>query len=278
MLHSITLVGGDARQYYLAQSLMESGYDIACFEVPDMADTHESLADALCAATAAALPMPALGERLMLRSQKSGGISLESVLKALPHDAVIFGGGLKAAAKLLSQYPQQVFDYLDDEALTVRNAAVTAECALRVAMEHMHRALWRSRVLVIGAGRIGKLLASRLKALGADVTVSARKPADFAWVEALGFAADRTGAYLSGLRQYACIFNTVPSPILRLEHLRAIAGDCPIIDLASGRGGLSADTEEPENYIRAPGLPGKDAPQTAGELLKTFIVQTLAEQ
>ncbi|MBQ1264217.1 MAG: hypothetical protein IIV87_03355 [Oscillospiraceae bacterium] len=277
MHHSITLIGGDARQYYIARSLLESGFDIACWQVPNMADTHRSLHDALCTATAVVLPMPALYGNHVIRSQKSDGIALESVFQSLPHDAVIFGGGLKAGADLFAQNPQKVFDYLDDEALTVRNAAATAEGALRIAMEQMTRTLWRSQVLVIGAGRIGKLLALRLKALGADVTVSARKASDFAWVEALGFEPERTGAYLCGLSQYACIFNTVPAPVLREEHLRAIEDDCPIIDLASIPYGLSPNLAAPKNYMQVPGIPGKDAPQTAGELLKTFIVQTLAE-
>ena len=51
-----------------------------------------------------------------------------------------------------------------------------------------------SRVLVIGYGRVGRLLAHRLKGLGARVTVSARSFRDLAWIEAYGYCAEHTGS------------------------------------------------------------------------------------
>ena len=131
---------------------------------------------------------------------------------------------------------------------------------------------------LIGYGRIGKALASRLHALHAHVTVSARKSADLAAIEAAGLRADMTGSYLHGLAQYDCVFNTAPAPVLRQEHLGALRADCRIIDLASGSGGLEADAPPRLHYIHALGLPGKEAPATAALLLRKFIVRTLSEQ
>ena len=48
--------------------------------------------------------------------------------------------------------------------------------------------------------------------------------------------------------------------------------------IASGSGGLDADVPPRLHYIHALGLPGKTAPKTAAELLKSMIVRTLAEQ
>ena len=45
-------------------------------------------------------------------------------------------------------------------------------------MEATDRTLHGSRCLIIGYGRIGRLLADRLLSLGAEVTVSARKYGD----------------------------------------------------------------------------------------------------
>ena len=50
-----------------------------------------------------------------------------------------------------------------------------------------------ARCLVTGFGRIGKVLAVMLRGLGADVTVSARKAQDLAWIELFGCRAVQTG-------------------------------------------------------------------------------------
>ena len=69
-------------------------------------------------------------------------------------------------------------DYFLREELTVANAAATAEAAIQVAMEHLDRTLLGMDCLVVGFGRIGKLLSSRLHGLGGRVTATARKPGD----------------------------------------------------------------------------------------------------
>ncbi len=272
MQQQIAVVGGDARQCYLAQALEQSGFSVSCFEVPNLENTHSALQDALAHADVLALPMPALKTPERIISTYSDGIELKAVLDALARECMIFGGALQKAKPILKQYPQQVHEYLDDEALTISNAVPTAEGAIRIAMTQMRKTLWQSNCLVIGFGRIGKALATRLQALGADVTVTARKPADFALASSMGLCHDRTGMYLRGL-DYDCIFNTVCAPILSAEQFGCIR--CPIIELASSPGGLAADAPQPPNYIKAPGLPGRFTPQTAGYLLHDMIIRTL---
>lgn len=55
-----------------------------------------------------------------------------------------------------------------------KTAILTAEGALWLAQNHLERALYRSRVLVCGYGRIGRVLSGLLLAHGADVTVCSR--------------------------------------------------------------------------------------------------------
>ena len=81
------------------------------------------------------------------------------------------------------------------------NAVPTAEGAVQIAMEELPITLHRARVLVLGFGRLGKLAAHRFAALGAKVSVAARKWADLAWAEAYGYGAERIdqlGGWLSG--------------------------------------------------------------------------------
>lgn len=278
MIERIAVIGGDARQMWLAQALLRSGFRVRCAEVPGMDDEPGGLYDALDGAQAAALPMPALTQNGRIRSERSAGIDADAVAQSLTPGAVVFGGGLSRVRALLEARGLRVFDYLDDEALTVANAVPSAEGALEIAMRELPITLHGSRCLVVGYGRIGKALSARLHALHARVTVSARKPADRAAIESAGLRADRTGSYLHDLAQYDCIFNTVPAPVLREEHLRTLRPDCLLIDLASGSGGLAENAPPALHYIHALGLPGKCASKTAAEALKTMILRTLAEQ
>lgn len=275
MLEKIAVLGGDLRQTWLVQQLARSGFDVAAYGVPQLADTHNGLHETLTGAIAVVLPMPALTQDGWIRAGQP--IPLRSVLECLRPQTLVFGGMLDAARELLAEYPVRVLDYAESSALAAGNAVPTAEGAIRLAMEQRPATLDQSRCLVIGFGRIGKVLADRLRGLHAAVTVAARKSEDRALSEAMGFAADRTGLYLRGLGQYDCIFNTVPAPVLKKEHLAAMQPDCLILDLATG-GGLAPELTLPERprYQLAPALPGRFAPQTAAEVLRRFILETLS--
>lgn len=80
-------------------------------------------------------------------------------------------------------------DYFLREELTIANAAMTAEGAIQVAMENLDRTLLNMECLVIGFGRIGKLLSHRLHGIGAKVSATARKREDLAWIRAYGWRA-----------------------------------------------------------------------------------------
>ena len=279
MLEKITVIGGDRRQTYLAQQLLCSGFDVAICGVPELSDTHANLHDALCDASAAALPMPAL-EKDSLHIRAAQPFSLHSVLDAMRPGAYLFGGVLSPASALLAQYPSiRVMDYTASGALAAGNAVPTAEGAIQLAMEQLPITLSQSRCLVIGFGRIGKVLADRLRGLHAAVTVTARRTDDRAMIEAMGFAADRTGLYLRGLGQYDCVFNTVPAPVLKPEHLAAMQPNCLILDLATG-GGLDASYTVPvqPRYQLASALPGRCSPAAAADVLRRYILDVFSAQ
>lgn len=274
MIEHITVLGGDRRQHYLVQQLMLSGFEVSTYGVPGLSDTEKSLHKSLCQAQAVVLPMPALTKEGWVRAEKP--IPLISVLESLQSGCILFGGVLDGAAETLKTYPLQVYDYAKSPVLAAGNAVPTAEGAIQIAMEQLPVTLAAAHCLVIGYGRIGKVLADRLQGLHADVTVTARRPEDRALAAAMGFAADRTGDYLRGLRQYDCVFNTVPGPVLTREQLVALAPDCLIIDLATG-GGLAVDPASVTRpvYRLEPGLPGRTSPKTAAEVIRRYILDTL---
>ena len=275
-MQSIVLLGGDRRQFYLAGLFAEDGYAVSACQVPGLPEPEQPLSEALAQADLVVLPMPAFDPGKSIRSQ-SGGLPLQSVLEAMRPGAVLAGGRLGPGRALLDAYQIRRIDYAEDETLAIFNAIPSAEGAIQIAMEQTDGTLWRSRVLVIGFGRIGRALAARLHALGAQVSVSARKASDLAVIDSLGYRSEKTGIYEAGLCRYDCILNTVPAPVLSAAHLQAIRPDARVIDLASSPGGLDPTCVRDARYIPALALPGRVAPKSAALFIRDSILRSLNE-
>ena len=174
-------------------------------------------------------------------------------LSELPAGVTVIGGNLEGS------FPKM--DLLRDEQYLAENAALTADCALRLLGSHLPVAFRDCPILIIGWGRIGKCLASMLKALGAQVTVAARKPSDLGMLTALGYRTVEIGNI--DPMPYRAILNTAPAPVL------SPGGTAVKIDLAS-RLGLAGD-----DVIWARGLPGKMLPESSGQLIARGVLRHL---
>ena len=161
----------------------------------------------------------------------------------------------------------------------VGNAAITAEGAAELMMKSGERCLWGSRVLVTGWGRVAKILALRLYALGALVTVAARKDGDRAMARALGLdSCDFDGIYEQA-EVFDFVANTVPARVLEDDLLALLRPDAVLLELASPPGGFDAEQARSLNLpvLAAPGLPGVYAPYTAAELMRETIYTVISE-
>ena len=182
----------------------------------------------------------------------------EAALSKIPADVTVFGGNLDAL-----EHPSKV-DLLREEQYLSENAAITADCALRLLGDRLPVAFRGCPILIIGWGRIGKCLASMLKALDAEVSVAARKPSDLGMLTALGYGAVAMENICP--TQYRAIVNTAPAQVL---------GDgeeiCVKIDLASKLGLMG------ENVLWARGLPGKMLPEESGACIARGVLRHLEE-
>lgn len=222
-----------------ARNRLESwGYEV----LPDPAPTASHLL----------LPVPTFDTE----SNVKGGGKLEDILPLLGENITVFGGNLDTLV-------QNKVDFLKDEYYLTENAAITAQCALKLVEIPQDAA-----VLIIGWGRIGKFLVGMLRERGVDVTAAVRKDADFAALTEQGCKA----VYLDRLepRQYGMIFNTAPAPVLDWADCRKNA---VLIDLASKKGIAG------ENVRWLRGLPGVYAPETSGTLIaKTALRYALGKE
>ena len=207
------------------------------------------------------LPVPGFDKNGNLRT----GGRLSDVLDKLPKSVTIIGGNLPG--EQVEGY--RVMDLLRDNRYLAENAAITADCAAAVARQKMG-IVWRGcPVLILGWGRIGKCLAQLLRAMGADVTVAARKESDIAILRGLGYAAEDINKLHYGLMRYRVIFNTVPLPILTAAQTAHCRADCLLIELASNPG------MEGQNIVSALGLPGKSAPESSGRLIASSVIRMI---
>ena len=175
--------------------------------------------------------------------------------RVFPPGVTVIGGNLEG------DFPK--IDLLKEEQYLAENAAITADCALRLLGDRLPVTFRGCPILVIGWGRIGKCLAAMLKNLEADVTVAARKPADLAVLIALGYKA----VAVNGIRPegYRAILNTAPAPVLAAGGEEANIK----IDLAS-RLGMAG-----ENVLWARGLPGKMLPEDSGACIARGVLRHL---
>ncbi|MDL2287913.1 dipicolinate synthase subunit DpsA [Oscillospiraceae bacterium OttesenSCG-928-F05] len=280
------LAGGDMRQVHLAAFLAADGHHVTVAAIDDLppaegVNVYEGL-PRLRDADCVLLPLPVTGEDGQIHTPLSKtSVSPDAVFSALrPGQTVIAGKIPPELFEKAALRGVRLYDYLEREELAVLNAVPTVEGAIQIACEETAATLWRSKVLVIGYGRIGKLLARLLRAFGAEVTVSARKPADFAWIKAEGYESVHTGALEGSLRDFDVVFNTVPHMVLTTRRLSELKRGALVIDLASKPGGVDFAAAQTlgVNTVWALSLPGKVAPLTAAGIIRDTIYHILNEQ
>lgn len=281
MERRIAVIGGDLRQVYLTQMFLDEGQDVVTWGLEKGGGQRPVPLHMALEADILVLPLPVC---------RAGGMNLpltdtvldpEQLWPRLRYDQLVLGGMTgELAPRLMADFGLTVIDYYAREELQVANAVPTAEGAIQRAMEATDGTLHGSRCLVLGFGRTGKLLADRLKGMGAQVTVAARKYGDLAWIEALGFTSLAVKDLPGRLEAFDLIFNTVPALLLDASRLAETKEGCLLLELASAPGGVDSRAAKAlgRRLIRAPGLPGAVAPRTAAAAIRESIRHILEER
>ena len=295
------VVGGDARQVALARYLAMRGCPVSLVGMGHVGELPAGVRVCAClrraveedGVTRVILPLPTSrdGETVWCPMDLDHRLPLEEVAALLTPEMTLYGGRLPGGflARLRS-LGMRAMDYYDDETLQVQNAHITAEGAVMTAMELTDRTVRGSKIAVIGYGRIGQMLGRMLVALGAEVTVFARRSDALAWAESDGCrtfllpstAGDGRTARaqtVRGLCQgYDVIFNTVPARILGADDWKRMPRNTLWIELASAPGGVdpeaarAASEQTGLRVVWAPSLPGRYAPASAGEQIARWIL------
>ncbi|MBE6685967.1 MAG: dipicolinate synthase subunit DpsA [Ruminococcaceae bacterium] len=276
---NIAVIGGDKRQKVCAKVLKEKGFVTKCYAVsgeggvPDLKKISDT-------ADVVLLPLP-YGDAVRINTPADITLDTDSLFKALhAHTLVLAGKADTALYSKARDYGIRVIDYLEREELNVLNAVPTAEGALELAIRETDITLHSSNTLIFGYGRIGKILAKYLDALGARVYVGARRAADIAWISSMGYTPFDINKPREAVSRADLIFNTVPKQLFDKELLRSVPDDALIVDLASKPGGVCREDASAlgKRVIWALSLPGKTAPVSAGKIIAKTVESILKEE
>lgn len=270
----IVILGGDKRFFNLAQHL-KMHYKVEFFEFPTLEVASNSVKG--CDCLILPLPCTCAGSTML---NNSNNVDLKNIFKVVNKNAIVLAGKVYENLYNLAEHHKiRLIDYYTDE-FEMLNAVPSAEGAIKIAMEHTDFTLSSSKCLILGFGRIGKILSKMLCGIGADVTVAARNPEALALIKALGMNCLNIYDLNSSLKESDIIFNTVPSLILDKKNLLNVKKDGLIIDLASKPGGCDFESADKLNlkFIHALGLPGKIAPKTSSDIIINCICSLIEER
>ena len=277
MKKSLFILGGDLRQETVKNLLEKENFDVTALGLSE----GEIPLDKLKKADIIIFPFSTSSDGVTLNAPISKTkTSLFDIIGKIDKNCLVLGAKMPLdAEKMLQGKGIRYIDYFEREELIIKNAIPTAEGVIEIALSEMPITIFGSRVLVIGYGRVGKVIAEKFKLLGSDVTVSARKLEDFAWIEEKGLKSVHTKALTNAVSEFDLIINTVPARVLDGDTLKNIRCDTLILDVASKPGGVDFEMAKKlkKNVIWALSLPGKTAPITSGKIIKETIMNILSE-
>lgn len=280
---TVSIIGGDLRQLTVARLLQDEGFLVKLYGWNEEMSSNFEAARSLDLAVKSDIllfPMPiCIGNTI---NAPFSDIDLEAsdILNNISKKSIVLGGKIpKNVIESLNRRDILYADYLKREELAIKNALITAEGALEIAMRETPITIHNSKCVVTGYGRIAKILARSLRSLGAKTVVAARRVEVRAEVENDGLTAVDICSLKDECESADIVFNTVPALLFDREILSSMNKKAILIDLASKPGGVDFENAKKTNVnvIWALSLPGKVAPVTSGKIIFETILNILKE-
>ena len=288
MKYKFLVLGGDLRSIKLAEMLTNDNNKVFTYglekseEIDDNSkiDKITNLQNAIEKVDIIVAPTPFSEDGESLNSPfAKEEIKIEQIIKP-NKNKILIAGGIKDNIKLqLEEKYSKVIDIMKREELVILNTIATAEGTIEVAIEKTDKILQGSNVLILGFGRVAKIVANKFSLLSTNVTCAARKISDLAWIEAYGYSSINIQEMLYDLKDFDIIINTVPQIIIKEKELKHMKSDVLLIDLASNPGGIDSKKaiQMGLKYEWALALPGKVAPLSSAKFIKDAIYNVLEE-
>ena len=196
MKYRYLVLGGDLRNVRLAEMLADDGNKVYSFgqdrsdKVLDDGRIEKctSLKTAIDKAQIIIGPVPfSSNEEFINAPFAHDKIMIEDLMKSNNRKIFISGSIKDGLKKQLDERYLEVIDIMKRDDLAILNTIATAEGTIEVAIKNTDKILQGSRVLILGFGRVGKIVANKFSRMSALVTCAARKVSDLAWIKAYGY-------------------------------------------------------------------------------------------
>jgi len=290
--YDAAIIGGDLRQIYLANILDESGYNITVFGLnstilnPNLI-ISDSAEQAILSSKIIIAPIPFSRDKINITglsndiTNNCSNLTIEELLTYLLPEHYLIGGNITNEVTRICEKNNILYlDLMKIPDISILNAIATAEGAIAESIFKSDINLHQSNVLVLGYGKCGKVLSSKLHALGAKVTICARRKDVLAEAFTNNLECLQLEMIISKIKNYNYIFNTIPAIILNEKILLELSPETIIIDIASSPGGVDYETAQKLNikaYLHL-GLPGRISPLSSAQVLADVILPILKER
>ena len=203
---------------------------------------------------------------------------VKTFIDLLKPGQIIFGGNIpKWVYDEASENNITFIDVLKDKDVVWNNAMLTAEGLIAKIIFNTNFSINSSKALILGFGKCGTNIASRLNALNCHVTIHDHTPEHLSQASSFGYDILEYPDIGDTIQNFDIIINTVPCEILSEYHMSLIKNSCVLFEIASKPYGFQTELVKKYNLslITCPGLPGVTAPKSAGELIAKSIISYL---
>jgi len=192
---NFAVIGGDLRIIKLVKMLAKEGNMVYTYGLEKAEELKginnvlfcEKLNKALQSAEIVIGPIPFSSNGKDINSPFSENTtSIRELMHEMNAKILIAGNISPEIYDLANDEYIEIIDLMKREELAVLNTIATAEGAIEIAISNTNKIIHGSKILILGFGRIGKVLARKLAGLSAEITCAARKDEDLAWIKAYG--------------------------------------------------------------------------------------------
>ncbi len=244
----------DLRQVAIGESLVEKGFEKVAIENMGKADVI-------------ILPFVNVEKDVVLDS---------SFFEGIKEGAVVYTGAKDDKVRVKFEKAGVDFrEILDSQIMTVLNALPTAEGVLFNLLGDFDKCLVGAKVLVLGYGVCGSVIAEKLKALKSKVYIFEKCELKKADARNQGLKTIKEKEIIE--HKFDIIINTIPLKVVSEDTLNRLNINTLVYEVASAPFGFDEDwmIEKGFKYKKLRGLPSRFGVRYSSENISSFILNNL---
>ena len=278
-MNKICLIGGDRRNLELAKLLIcDENNVVKTFANENMniegVEEYSSLEEAISTSNIIVTAIPISKDKKYLTSNYTNlKIELEYFFSKLKNSFLISGMIPKEFEDIIKNNNNNVLDLLKDESYVIANAKITVEGIIKYLIENTKTSIFNSKILIIGYGRIGKILCNVLKNFTENIYCVSNRNDEIELMKANAIKSISYEELDKYLKEFEIIVNTVPKLILNNKKIMKLNKEVFVLDIASKPGGIDHDFAAKNNIncLWKLGIPSEISPIECAKIIKKFI-------